>query len=150
LAGRSDEALLHFIISLELVFGVRDAIQRSVAERVALITFWKVDRSFEQQRGWINTMYVLRSCYVHEGTKLIDATPVEELYVLCQQVFRCLLRLQAAHPDPQQRDKQALPRWLSFLDFLSKGIIAGKEVSADQLREAFIEESLPPNLHSNS
>jgi hypothetical protein len=92
LHGLSDEALLHFIIALELIFGVREAIQRSVSERVALITFPQADRSFEQQRSWINQIYDLRSKYVHEGTKLADDAQLEEMYTLCQRVFRCLLR----------------------------------------------------------
>ena len=54
LHGLSDEALLHFIIALELIFGVREAIQKSVSERVALITFHEAGRSFDEQRNWIN------------------------------------------------------------------------------------------------
>jgi hypothetical protein len=137
LSGHIDEALLHFIIALELIFGVREGIQRSVAERVALITFRQVGRSFEQQRAWINKIYDLRSRYAHDGTKLADEAPVVEMYALCEQVFRCLLRLQAAHPEPQ-RDKETLARWLSLLDFLSKGLIAGKKIDDGQLQEAFI------------
>lgn len=57
---------------------------------------------------------------------------------LCQQVFRCLLRLQAAQPEASQRGKETLARWLSLLDFLSKGIIAGKDIDVEQLNEAFI------------
>jgi hypothetical protein len=51
LSGHTDEALLHFIIALELIFGVREPIQRSVAERVGLLTFRQAGRSFEQQRA---------------------------------------------------------------------------------------------------
>lgn len=61
------------------------------------------------------------------------------MYGLCQQVFRCLLRLQAAHPETSERGKETLARWLSLLDFLSKGIIAGKDIVPEQLREACIE-----------
>ena len=83
LSGHTDEALLHFIIALELIFGVRESIQRSVAERVGLLTFRQAGRSFEQQRGWINKIYDLRSRYVHDGTKLTDTAPVSEMYTLC-------------------------------------------------------------------
>jgi hypothetical protein len=134
--GLSDEALLHFIIALELIFGVREAIQRSVSERVALITFREAGRSFDEQRNWINKIYDLRSRYVHEGTKLTHDAPLEEVYALCQQVFRCLLRLQADHCS--QRGKETLARWLALLDFLSKGMIAGKQIDSVQFQEAFI------------
>jgi hypothetical protein len=83
-------------------------------------------------------MYDLRSRYVHEGMKLANEVPVVEMYALCEQVFRCLLRLQAAYPAASQREKQTLAQWLSLLDFLFKGIIAGRDIGADQLQEAFI------------
>lgn len=136
--GLADEALLHFIIALELIFGVREAIQRSVSERVALITFRQTGRSFEQQRSWIDKIYDVRSRYVHDGTRIADEAPVEEMYALCEQVFRCLLRLQAARPTPSERDKETLARWLTLLDFLSKGIIAGKIIDSAQFEEAYI------------
>jgi hypothetical protein len=106
----SNEALLHFIIALELIFGVREAIQRSVSERVAVLTFRDAGRSFDEQRNWINKIYDLRSRYVHEGTKLTRDAPLEEVYALCQEVFRCLLRLQAAHSKPSQKGKETLER----------------------------------------
>jgi hypothetical protein len=136
--GLSAEALLHFIIALELIFGVREAIQRSVSERVSVITFRHFNRSFDEQRGWINRMYDLRSRYVHEGQKVSDEAPLEEIYSLCQYIFRCLLRLQAKHTDASQRGKDTLAQWLAVLDFLSKGIIAGRDINADQFKQAFI------------
>jgi hypothetical protein len=138
LNGLSNEALLHFIIALELIFGVGEAIQRSVSERVALITFREAGRSFYEQRSWINKIYDLRSRYVHEGTKLTHDASLEEVYALCQQVFRCLLRLQAAHSEASQRGKEALERWLSVLDYLSKGILADKEIASVEFKKAFI------------
>ena len=136
--GNPDEALLHFIIALELIFGVREAIQRSVSERVAVITFMPVGRSFDHQRAWINRIYDLRSQYVHAGVKLTDEGALEEMYVLCQHVFRCLLRLQAANPEAIQRKKETLAQWLTLLDFLSKGIIAGQNITQSQFQNAFI------------
>lgn len=47
--SRPNEALLHYVIALELIFGERQAIQKSVSERVALITFRENGRSFARQ-----------------------------------------------------------------------------------------------------
>ncbi|HVR55651.1 MAG TPA: hypothetical protein VMT72_02340 [Pseudolabrys sp.] len=138
LSGLVDEALVHFVIALELIFGVREGIQRSVSERVALITFQGSGRSYEQQRDWINDVYDLRSRYVHKGLKIADNAPVQQTYELCADVFRCLLRLQAALPNPDQRGAEALDKWLSLLDFLSKGIIAGKTISPKDFEEVHI------------
>jgi hypothetical protein len=76
------------------------------------------------------------------GTKLNneqDVDDVRDMYALCQEVFRCLLRLQASRPNVSQRRKDALDEWLSLLDFLAKGIIAGKKIDGGQLKEAFID-----------
>jgi hypothetical protein len=60
------------------------------------------------------------------------------MYALCEQVFRCLLRLQAAHATASERLEETLARWLKLLDFLSKGIIAGRTIDESQFKEAFI------------
>jgi hypothetical protein len=136
--GNPDEALLHFVIALELIFGERQAIQKSVSERVAVITFRSAGRSFERQRAWIDQIYDLRSRYVHAGQRIADEKPLDDLYILCQQVFRCLLRLQAAHP-PLERRKETMDRWLALLDYLAKGMMAGKTPDHNQFIEAFVE-----------
>jgi hypothetical protein len=142
-----EEALLHYITALELIFGVRETIQKSVAERVAILTFRHFGYSFDQQRRWIEKIYHLRSRYVHEGTKLNheqDIDDVRHLYALCQEVFRCLLRLQAARSDISQRQKNALDEWVNLLDFLAKGLIAERQIDESQLKEAFI--ACPPTM----
>lgn len=133
-----NEALLHYVIALELIFGERQAIQKSVAERVALITFHESGRTIEQQRQFIDRIYELRSRYVHAGGQITDADVVDKLRVLCEQTFRCLLRLQAAHPQSAARGEGALRDWLKELDYLSAGFIAGKQPDEKHLREAFI------------
>jgi hypothetical protein len=108
-----------------------------VSERVAIITFRGTGRSFEQQRSWIDQIYELRSGYVHAGTRMTDQKPLDELNMLCQQVFRCLMRLQASCPTSERREA-TMARWLTLLDYLAKGMIAGKPPDTDELNEAFI------------
>jgi hypothetical protein len=134
--GHINDALLHYVIALELIFGERQAIQKSVATRVAVITFHESGRTFEQQRQFIDEVYEMRSRYVHEGKQTADFD--DKLRVLCEQTFRCLLRLQAAHPQSTARGEGALKGWLKELDFLSAGFIAGKEPSEKHLRDAFV------------
>jgi hypothetical protein len=135
-----NEALLHYVIALELIFGERQAIQKSVSERVALITFRDNSRSFAQQRDWIDTIYDLRSRYVHDGVELTDELQLDQLRSLCEQVFRCLMRLQAGHSQPAPRGKEILTMWLHELDYLAKGVIAGKQPTETQFAEAFITQ----------
>ena len=75
---------------------------------------------------------------MHASVKLTEKGALEEMYVLCQHVFRCLLRLQAANPEAIQRKKETLAQWLTLLDFLSKGIIAGQNITQSQFQNAFI------------
>jgi hypothetical protein len=138
LDGRSNEALLHFVIALELIFDEPQAIQRSVSERVALITCRENGKSFEEQRTWVEQIYELRSRYVHSGVDIETKVPLEQLRAVCQQVFRCLMRLQAAHPQRESRNETVLKGWLRELDYLAKGMIAGKEPNENQLKDAFI------------
>lgn len=133
-----NEALLHYVIALELIFGERQAIQKSVAERVALITFHESGRTFEQQRQFIDSIYELRSRYVHAGTQITDTDILNRLRILCEQAFRCLLRLQAAHAEGSARGEGALKGWLKELDYLSAGFIAGKQPDEKHLRDAFV------------
>jgi hypothetical protein len=104
--SRPNEALLHYVIALELIFGERQAIQKSVSERVALITFRENGRSFVQQQDWIDTIYDVRSRYVHDGTELTDGLQLDQLRTLCEQVFRCLMRLQAASRNCHREEKK--------------------------------------------
>ncbi len=134
--GRLNEALLHYVIALELVFGDSQAIQRSVSERVALITFRENGKSYKKQCDWVEWIYALRSRYVHSGAEITDNSALDQLGEVCEQVFRSLMRLQAAHVG--QRDETVLKSWLRELDYLAKGIVAGKRPTESQLREAFI------------
>lgn len=136
--GHLSEALLHYVIALELIFGERQAIQRSVSERVALITHRENARTFPQQQEWIDAIYDLRSRYVHDGKEITDESQLDRLRVLCEQVFRSLMRLQAAHPDRSSREKETMTKWLHEIDYLAKGLIAGKQPTDSQLNDAFV------------
>ena len=129
--GRLDEAFLHFVIALELIFGERQAIQTSVSKRVALVTFRENGRSFEEQRDWIDG---------HAGTEISDEVRLDQLRSLCEQVFRCLMRLQAAYPQGTARGENTLNSWLLNLDYLAVGIMAGRMPTEGQLGEAFIAQ----------
>lgn len=136
--GHLNEALLHFVIALELIFGNRQSIEKSVVERAAVVTFHHTARSFEQQCAWLKGIYEVRSGYVHAGKSVTDLTLIDSMFDHCQQVFRCLLRLQAAHPLPSEREQTTLTQWLAVLDYLAKGMIAGKSVDETEFKQAFI------------
>jgi hypothetical protein len=135
---RLSEAHLYYVIALELVFGDKQSLQKSVADRVALITFSAKNQSFQEARGSIEKIYELRSKYVHAGIEITDALQLEEVRSICEHVFRCLLRLQAAHPDRASRTEQVLTGWLRELDYLVAGLAAGRHPNVSQLEEALV------------
>ena len=134
----TNEALLHYVIALEMIFGERQAIQKSVSDRVAVITFRENGRTFAQQLDWIDGIYDLRSKYVHKGIEFTDERQLEQLRELCEQTFRCLLRLQAAHPSPASRGEEVLTSWFKELDYVVAGMAAGRQPSDTQLSDACI------------
>jgi len=136
--GHINEALLHYVIALELIFGEQQAIRKSVSERVAIITYRENGRSFLQQQKWMDGIYELRSRYIHKGVELTDEPQLEQLRVLCEQIFRCLLRLQAAHPRHESRGEEVLTAWFRELDFLVAGMAARRQPTETQLSDAFI------------
>ena len=86
--GHSEEALLHYVIALELIFGERQAIQKSVSERVSVATHSQIGRSFKEQRTWLEKIYELRSNCVHSGLGLNDEFFLDEFQVACEICFR--------------------------------------------------------------
>ena len=139
--GNANEALLHYVIALELIFGERQQIQRSVSERVGLVTFTKATRSFEVQRKRIDEIYDLRSRYVHAGKPIDDQKAFDELHEMCGACFRSLLRLRAAKAETSENNETALSSWLADLDFLAKGLIAGKTFGLEDFRGAYISHA---------
>jgi hypothetical protein len=126
--GHIDEAFLHFVIALELVFsGTRHDIQKRVCERAALMTFRCSGRSFRQQCGWIANIYDLRSRYVHAGQRLPGDVPLNDLRALCEDVFRSLLRFQGARRTLEERSAKTLDEWLRRIDHLVSGYGIGEE-----------------------
>jgi hypothetical protein len=136
--GRASDALLHYVIALELVFGELQNIQRSVSERVATITSKGRIERYDAERRRIDALYEARSKYVHAGVSLGDGRLVSDAFDVCGECFRALLSLQAALTLPNQRNEGVLESWLGELDYLGKGMIAGKSPSGVQLTEAHI------------
>lgn len=135
---RTSDALLHCVIALELVFGESQNIQKSVSERVAAITSRGRMESYSSERKRIEALYEARSSYVHAGVHVADDRLVADAFAVCGEAFRALLRLQSSLSEPHQRGEKALAGWLVELDYLAKGMIAGKPPTAGQLTEAYI------------
>ena len=78
---------------------------------------------------------------MHAGESKADEAVLDELHEICGSCFRALLKLQAAQPDTSGRSEAALRGWLANVDYLAKGLIAGKAIEIDQFRDAHIRQS---------
>jgi hypothetical protein len=130
--GRPDEAFLHFVISLDLVFGEKDASTKSISHRVAFITHHAMGRGLDEQIKRLNAIYDRRSRYVHAGEK-IPETMIDEVQSVCREVLWCLLRFQkvGAREAP-------VSAWLTTLDYLVAATEANRPIDASELRECGI------------
>lgn len=136
ISGRMNESLIHYVIALELIFGERQSIQKSVSERVAVILFSASGVSFNEHMSWVDGLYDTRSRYVHSGkTAGVDDALLDRVRRACDDCFRCLLRLRKQSPD---QSENALAKWLGSLDYLAKGMIAGKTFDDNELKHTHL------------
>lgn len=146
LAGRLDEALLHLVIAMELIFAEKATLQRSVAERVAVLTHGAVGRTFLEQRKWIEGIYQTRSEYVHAGHSNVREGQLEDLFELSKLLTRRMLRAASRSGDKQD----ALAAWLVELDYLAKAYLASKTPSAADLAAAYLDPDWDSALDDDS
>ena len=109
--NHNDDAYLHFVISLDLVFGEANQSTESVSSRVAAITYFKNSVTFRDQQKLIKGIYSERSKYVHEG-KAIKEKSLKQVENICNEVLLCMLRLQK---DERKRSDLKLESWLIIL-----------------------------------
>lgn len=136
--GLRDEAVLHLVIALDLLFGERDASTRNVSARAsAACTAAQISLYSESARR-IGRLYDARSRYVHQGQPF----PSEVIAVAeetCATVLRVLLRLHRRAAVEQDTIK--LESWLAALDFVKAAAIAGVEIEPEFLGRWGLRES---------
>jgi hypothetical protein len=113
--GRFDEAFLHYVIALDLLFGDKDMSTQKIAKRTAVVTARAQGLSHSDSVSIIKDYYDRRSRYVHAG-KSVGAEHLEGVRTTSAMVLRCLLRLQGIEAN---RQRGFLEQWLKTLDFLA-------------------------------
>lgn len=131
--GRDDESFLHFVIALDLLFGLEGKSTDSICNRVAVLTYQQMSVSFEEQVRKIKRLYDCRSKYVHEG-KQIQVENLEDINKICREVLWDLL---ATSSTSKFED---IDLWLRQIDFVASAIKASKEV----MESEFINIGIPP------
>jgi len=134
--GHRDEAFLHFVIALDLLFGLDGNSAESVSRRSAMVVYRALGNSLFEQHALIKRLYDARSKYVHEGTPP-SAAQLNAIAGVCREVLWALLRTQQESMKGTTRAARS-EEWLRHLDYLFAAIEAGKPPSESEFSEAGI------------
>ena len=132
--GLFDEAFLHYVIALELLFGERRGTTDAISSRVACLIFTPLKLALRDAEQRLNKIYDARSRYVHQG-EAIDRGLLTDLTEVCDEVLWALLR--RIRNGAVETD--VIGRWTKDLDYLYSALIADKAISDDDLRAAGID-----------
>lgn len=137
---KRDEAFLHFVIALDLLFGEKDSSTQKISERTAVVVSRALGESFLATTKRMKKIYEKRSKYVHEGISVLDQD-ISSIEPVIQEVLLCLLRLQV---EPNNRVNGFFESWLKTLDYFIATVNAEKSLTDKELSEAGIAlESVP-------
>lgn len=127
--GKHNEAFLHYVIALDLMFGERESLSSSIAKRVAVICYKTLDMSYVDALKRIKEIYNDRSKYVHEG-KNVKENLLPSLIAVCQSIVRVLIKLSAMNYD----DTIFPANWFKQLDLAAASLEAEADLGVDFYR----------------
>lgn len=146
--GNLSEALLFYMIAIEIIFSAKEQITKTIARRCAVLLTVPNCESYEKNRKRIEKLYKFRSCFVHDG-EAPSPDVTEELRIDYQRLLTVLLRsetLQEGEPE------EAHSRWLRKIDHTASGYEAQELPSPSQVESLSLPQSLeeipvffPPN-----
>jgi hypothetical protein len=145
--GRSDEAGLHFVIALDLVFGIEGRSTESVADSAAVITHRPLGRRFEEQVRRIKKLYDARSKYVHEG-RPFPAEDIIEAEQVASQALWALLAVSGA------QKLSSTEEWLRKVNYVAAALRDERAIADDEFAVLGVTETearnSPPNRISEN
>ncbi len=131
--GKSDDAFLHKVIALDLLFGEKGESTTTVARRVAAIVHPGVMKDFDAAERHIRDLYESRSRYVHQGQP-VTPSHSEGIDAVCDTVLKALLRLQR-----DRGDSFTAAGWVRDLDFVASAKRAGRQLDPGHMQEAGLQ-----------
>ncbi len=133
IGSKINEAFLHNVIALDLLFGDKDASTQSVARRTAFVIGFSNSEDFDLSVKKIKNIYDLRSKYVHEGIS-IDKDKFEDLKTICLKVFERYLTLHKLG----KLTKMKYVEWIKKLDLGVAMLEASETPSVEYLQNCGI------------
>lgn len=129
--GRRDEAFLHRVVALDLLFGTDGENTRTVCSRTAAVFAVSGSQPFADTLKLVKALYDARSRYVHAG-KSVSSQDMDDLKPVLKVVFETLMRLQGR---PKSQEDGFVARWCKDLDYVASALEAGRELPAADLAE---------------
>jgi hypothetical protein len=138
--GATDDAFVHFIIALDLLFGEKDASNQAISKRAAMLTHQALGISYHEMLQQIKKLYDIRSKFVHEGRK-VPESDLASAQPIMQEIFTSLMRIQSK---TEYKTDGAMTLWLKGIDYLCAAIDASKPISDDEFEALGISKSRSP------
>lgn len=141
-AGRPDDAFIHYIIALEILFAGCESISRNVKRRTSVVVHCESQQQFYDTYKSVEDLYNYRSKYVHEGQE-VPSDKLDLVARACSATVKCLLRVRTAD---DADDSQFLEKsWLRRLDYLACAFEAGLGVPDEHYLMCGLN---PPHINS--
>jgi hypothetical protein len=123
--GKLDEATIHLIVALEILFAERRNIAESTTERAAALVSLNRDLALSEISRILNELYEKRSRYVHQGRSSTSTEEINYSLELVKSILETLLRLQK---EPIRCTGEYIKLWLEHLDFAAKSLVVGRRL----------------------
>lgn len=145
LRHRGDEAALHFVIALDLLFGDQGRSTETIADRTALLVHQPLGATLEEAVRRVKRLYDARSKYVHEGCP-IPPDVAAEAERMATEVLWCLLAVSGAGAPSNTAE------WLRKVDYTLAALRDGRSVSDADLRAVGVSVAArraPAHVHED-
>lgn len=126
--NQMSEALLHYIIALDLIFGEEKSLTNSVSSRVSICTFRALDKSYNDCYKNLTDLYRDRSKYVHCGI-FVNVDKVLLVEEICKEILFVFFRLNEYGHDWNRNS------WIKKLDLLVAHLNANELPSVSMYKE---------------
>lgn len=115
LEEKYSDAVLKFVIALDLLFGEEGKNTDTVSRRSAVLIFRRFETDITKARRRIQELYNVRSRYVHLGERLTEMQ-AKEAENVCEEILSCMLRVR--YQNEKSKEPGFTENWLKLIDMI--------------------------------
>lgn len=135
--GHTADALLNYVIALDLLLGEKGSSSDSFSTRCAALTYLVLSREYKDLVRDCKLVYDARSRYVHEG-KVPEYNSIEKINRVSKEIALCLFRL---NKNPWGNEEGFHKKWILYIDVLVAKINAAQQPSTDDYSNAGVAQN---------